>query len=219
MNLPVFIVGGGGHTKVLINVLRLRSMKILGITETDSTRIGTDVLGISVLGNDDVLSGYAPESLLLVNGVGSIHLPKARMAVFEKFKEKGFTFATVIHPAAVVAADVVLGEGAQIMAGAVIQPGSRIGMNTIVNTNVSVDHDCLIGNHVHLSPGVTLSGGVHIGDVVHLGTGATVIQGVTIGRNSLVGAGSVVVTDVPENAEFVGVPARKKSRILNEAGT
>jgi sugar O-acyltransferase (sialic acid O-acetyltransferase NeuD family) len=210
MNLPIFIVGGGGHAKVLIDMLRLRSMKILGITDTDSIRIGNDVLGISVLGNDEVLSGYAPESLLLVNGVGSIHLPKTRMTVFEKFKERGFTFATVIHPAAVVAADVVLGEGVQIMAGAVIQPGSRIGMNTIVNTKASVDHDCLIGNHVHLSPGTTLSGGVHIGDVVHLGTGATVIQGVTIGRNSLIGAGSVVVTDVPDNAEFAGVPAKKK---------
>lgn len=209
MNLRVLIVGGGGHAKVLIEALRLCSITILGFIDADTAKIGTEVSGIRVIGDDKAVSGYKPETLLLVNGIGSVHLPKTRTAVFEKFKAMGFAFATVIHPSAVVASDVVLGEGVQIMAGAVIQPGSTIGMNTIVNTRASVDHDCIIGDHVHLSPGVTLSGTVRIGDGVHLGTGATVIQGVTIGKNSLVGAGSVVLTDLPDDVEVAGVPARK----------
>ena len=208
MNPTVLIIGGGGHARVLIDVLRLQSVAILGITDADTSRMGSNVLGIRVLGTDTVISEFAPESVQLVNAIGSIHLPKGRRAVFEKFKDMGFRFVTVIHPSAVVASDVVIDEGAQIMAGAVIQPGSRIGMNTIVNTRASVDHDCVIGNHVHLAPGVTLSGGVRVGDTSHLGSGATVIQYVTIGSNSVVGAGSVVVTDVPDNAEFAGVPAR-----------
>jgi UDP-perosamine 4-acetyltransferase len=210
MSLPVLIVGGGGHAKVLIEVLRLLSKKILGIFELDPTRINQDVLGIHVIGTDEMISGYAPTSLQLVNAVGSVQITKVRKNVFDKFKESGYTFATVIHPSAVVASDVILGEGAQIMAGVVIQPGSTIGMNAIVNTKTSVDHDCFIGDHVHLSPGVTLSGSVRVLDGSHIGTGATIIQGITIGRNSLIGAGSVVVNDVPANAEFVGVPARKK---------
>jgi sugar O-acyltransferase (sialic acid O-acetyltransferase NeuD family) len=209
MRLPVLIIGGGGHTKVLIEALKLRSITILGIIDADSSKIGADVSGIRVIGDDSALSAHGPETLQLVNGIGSVHVPKIRINVFNKFKAKGFTFATVIHPSAVVASDVVLGEGVQIMAGAVIQPGSTIGMNTIVNTSGSVDHDCLIGSHVHLSPGVTLSGGVRIGDAVHLGTGATVIQGVTIGKNSLVGAGSVVINDIPSDTEVMGVPAKK----------
>jgi sugar O-acyltransferase (sialic acid O-acetyltransferase NeuD family) len=209
MNLPVLIIGGGGHAKVLIEALRLRSVTILGIIDADYSKIGTEVSGIRVIGDDSVLSAHTPEALHLVNGIGSVHVPKLRMTVFEKCKATGFTFATVIHPSAVVASDVVLDEGAQIMAGAVIQPGCTIGSNTIVNTNASVDHDCVIGNHVHLSPGVTLSGGVTIGDTVHVGSGATVIQGVTIGKNSFVGAGSVVVTNIPGNAEVMGVPAKK----------
>ncbi|OGW33616.1 MAG: sugar acetyltransferase [Nitrospirae bacterium GWC2_56_14] len=210
MNLPVLIVGGGGHAKVLIEALRLSSAAILGIIDADPAKIGTDVLGIHVIGDDTVISQYAPDSIRLVNALGSVHLPKARKAVFEKFKEKGFTFATIVHPSAVVASDAALGEGAQIMAGAIIQPGSRIGMNTIVNTKASVDHDCLIGDHVHLSPGVTLSGDVRIDNGVHIGTGATVIQGITIGANSLVGAGSVVIADVPAEIRVLGAPARKR---------
>jgi UDP-perosamine 4-acetyltransferase len=209
MTLPVLIIGGGGHAKVLIEALKLRSTTILGIIDADSTRVGTEVSGIRIIGDDSVLSGYKAEKVLLVNGIGSVKVPKTRSSVFEKFRVQGFSFATVIHPSAVVATDAVLGEGVQIMAGAVIQPGSDIGANTIVNTNASVDHDCVIGNHVHLSPGVTLSGEVHIGSTVHIGTGATVIQGVKIGNNSLVGAGSVVVHDVSNDTEVVGIPAKK----------
>lgn len=215
MSLPVLIVGGGGHAKVLIEALRLRSVPILGILDADSAKIGREIFGIRVLGNDDIVSGYAPEALELVNAIGSIHLPKGRKKVFETFKRKGFTFTTVVHPSAVLASDVVLGEGAQIMAGAVIQPCTRIGRNTIVNTRASVDHDCLIGDHVHISPGVTLSGDVRVEDCVHIGTGATVIQGVTIGKNSLVGAGAVVVRNIPEEAQVTGVPARENKFTKN----
>jgi sugar O-acyltransferase (sialic acid O-acetyltransferase NeuD family) len=212
MNLPVLIMGGGGHAKVLIDTLRLRSARIIGITEADPMKHGTEVLGVRVIGDDKTISEHAPGTLLLVNGIGSVNLPKAREAVFEKFKEKGFTFATVVHPSAVVAPDVVLGEGCQIMAGAVIQPGSRIGMNTIVNTKASVDHDCIISDHVHISPGVTLSGGVTIGRMAHIGTGATIIQGIRIGHNCLVGAGAVVLTDTADDSVVMGSPAKAVQR-------
>ncbi len=209
MNPPVIIIGAGGHAKVLIEALRLRSVRILGITDPDPTKTGTEILGVRVMGDDTVIGGYSAGSLHLVNGLGSVDIPKRRKDVFETFKAKGFAFATVVHPSAVVASDVVLGEGAQVMAGAVIQPGSRIGRNSIVNTNASVDHDCVIGDHVHLAPGVTLSGSVRIGDCVHVGTGATIIQEVTIGPDSVIGAGSVVLTDVSEKTQFIGVPARR----------
>jgi len=210
MSLPVIIMGGGGHAKVLIEALRASGVTILGITDADPAKHNTLIMGIPVLGDDAAVAHHRPENIHLVNGMGSVNVPQARTALFERFKGQGYTFITVVHPSAVIASDVSLGEGSQIMAGAVIQPGSTIGMNTIVNTKASVDHDCIIGNHVHISPGVTLSGDVRIGDGVHLGAGATVIQGIAIGRNSLIGAGSVVVTAVPENTVFVGVPARHR---------
>jgi sugar O-acyltransferase (sialic acid O-acetyltransferase NeuD family) len=209
VNLPVLIVGGGGHAKVLIEALRLRSITILGIIDADAAKIGTEVSGIRIIGDDKAISGYKTEALLLVNAIGSVHLPKTRTDVFEKFKAKGYTFATIVHPSAVVASDVALGEGAQIMAGVIIQPGCAIGANVIVNTRASVDHDCLIGDYVHIAPGVTLSGGVKVGSGVHIGTGATIIQGVVIGQDSVIGAGSVVTANFPSDAEVVGAPAKK----------
>jgi sugar O-acyltransferase (sialic acid O-acetyltransferase NeuD family) len=209
MSLPVIILGGGGHAKVLIEALRASNVTITGITDADPLKLRAAVMGIPVLGNDGIVDRQPPESIQLVNGIGSVNIPRTRTELFERFKARGFAFATIVHPSAVIASDAVLGEGAQMMAGAVIQPGCRIGMNSIVNTNATIDHDCEIGDHAHLSPGVTLSGGVRIGTGTHVGTGATVIQGIVIGKNCLVAAGAVVVANVPDGASVAGVPAKE----------
>lgn len=209
MKRPVIIVGAGGHAKVVIDMLQVSSVEIIGVSDSDPDKHGTYVLGIPVIGNDEVISQYKPEQIFLVNGIGSVGLPMVRTAIFNEFKKLNYSFVTVIHPSAIVASDVILGEGVQIMAGAIIQPGCNIESNSIINTSTSVDHDCYIGLHVHLAPGVILSGGVGIGDGVHVGTGAVIIQGVQIGRDSIVGAGAVVINHVAENVKVIGVPARE----------
>ena len=120
----------------------------------------------------------------LVNGLGSVGNTELRAGIYYKFKKLGYSFCQVIHPTAILAKDCILGEGVQVMAGVVVNTGTRIAADSIINTGAVVDHDCVIGSHVHIAPGATLSGGVHVGDGSHIGTGATVIQGVSIGSRS-----------------------------------
>lgn len=212
MNLPVIIVGCGGHAKVLIEALELMEIKVIGVTDIDENLYGKGILGVPVIGNDEVLINYPPDQIKLVNGIGSINSNKRRRELFQSFKGKGFSFQEVIHPRAYVSATAKLGEGVQILPGAVVQVGSEIGENTIINTSASVDHDCLIGNNVHIAPGATISGGAVIEDGVHVGAGATVIQQVRIGEGGLIGAGAVVINNVPRGHLAVGVPAVIKDK-------
>lgn len=203
------ILGAGGHARVLADLLLGQNQQIAGFLDPDTSLWGTDWRGIPILGGDENLAHYSAHTHDLVNGVGSAGYPELRRAVFERYREAGYKFPYLVHARATVAIDVKPGEGCQIMAGAVVQTGTVIGRNVIVNTGACVDHDCCIGDHAHISPGATLSGGVRVGENTHIGTGATVIQGIQVGRNSLVAAGAVVIRDVPDGATVAGVPAKE----------
>lgn len=205
---PVIILGAGGHSRVLIDILKSNDIPIEGITDPDSNLHGKRVMGVPVIGGDHFVLEYQPDSILLVNGLGLIKQNSKRRQIYEFFNGQNYRFLNVIHPRAVLASDVEIAEGVQIMAGAVVQTATSVGANTIINTMSGIDHECQIGSHVFIAPGVTISGGVTIGDDVFIGAGATVIQGVRIGKNSMVAAGAAVTCDVPEGVTVMGVPAK-----------
>lgn len=201
---PVAVLGGGGHSRVVLDVLRAMSRVIHGVIDPKATIALGD--GVRLLGPD--LGSIDPAECDLALGVGSVGTgernPRPRM--FAEGKAAGFHFVTLRHPSVIVAQDVEVGEGTQIMAGSVVQPGVVLGRNVIINTSASIDHDCHIGDHVHVAPGVVLSGGVVIEEGAHLGTGAIVIQGIRIGAGAMIGAGAVVTQTVPAGARVT--PAR-----------
>jgi UDP-perosamine 4-acetyltransferase len=203
---PVILIGGGGHAKVVASTLLELKIPILGFTDPEASR--STLFDIPRLGDDQAILRHPADEIWLAQGLGSIRPSAHRAEVFERFKSLGYSFITLIHPAAIVAMDVEIGEGSVIFAGAVVQAGTRIAANTILNTRCSVDHDCVIGSHVHISPGATLSADIHAEAGCHIGVGSTCIQGIRIGENALVGAGSVVLRNVPPGRHVFGVPAR-----------
>ena len=77
-----------------------------------------------------------------------------------------------------------------------------------MNTGASVDHECVLGDYVHIAPNATLCGQVKVGEGTMIGVGVSVVQCVTIGKWCKIGAGAVVLSDVPDGATVVGVPGR-----------
>lgn len=205
----IILLGGGGHSRVLIDLIRgCSEYDIAGVLDSQVEK-GAKVSGIRVLGKDDMLTELFYTGVRDVCiAVGSIKDNSKRRMLYEKIKQIGFSVPALIHPKAVIAGDLQISEGVQIMAGAVIQTGSSIGENTIINTGAVIDHDNKIGRHVHICPGAVVSGGCVIDDGAFIGAGATVIQGIRIGKNAIIAAGSVVINDVPDNSTVIGVPAK-----------
>lgn len=204
----VVLIGAGGHGRVLLEALRSRGVEVAGFVAPS----GGDGIAVPRLGDDEWLMARAPSEYVLVNGVGSTASTKARAAVFERYRSAGFRFLTVVHRTAIVADDAELGEGTQVMAGAIVQTAVKTGPNVLVNTGAQLDHDCSVGAHSHIAPGAVCSGSVRIGEGVHLGVAAVVVQGITIGASALIGAGSVVIRPVAEGAVAYGNPAREVKR-------
>lgn len=204
--IPLLVVGSGGHAKVVIDAAQASGRyDVVGVLAEQPEALGGDVLGVPVVRGSEALDRPEYRTCAVVVAIGD---NEARERVAKQLEEAGRVFATIIHPSAQLAADVVFGEGTVIFAGAVANPGTRIGRHVIVNTCASVDHDGRIEDFAHISPGAALAGGVRIGPGAHVGIGASVIQNVTIGAWSIVGAGAAVIDDLPDGVVAAGVPAR-----------
>ena len=208
MTSEVLIVGAGGHAGVVADALLASGQRVRGFIDSSPQKHGTRILGLPVLGGDEVLDSLSPTEVRLANGIGSAGVMDARYRVYTAAVSRGFTFVSVRHPSAVVASSAVLGAGSQVLARAVVQPFAKVGENSIVNTGAIVEHDVIVGAHSHISPGCVLAGQVTVGERVHVGVGAVVIQGVDVAERSLVAAGAVVVDNVVAGTRVMGVPAR-----------
>jgi len=212
VSLPVVLLGCGGHAAVLAAVLRLQARTILGASTPSPEVLNALPADIALLGNDSQILAYPPTEIQLINGVGSSGVIAARQAVFAYFKTHGYGFAQVCHPSASVDHAVQLGEGCQVLAGAVLVHNAMLGDNVLINSRALIEHDCIIGAHSHVASGALLCGGCEIGAAVHVGAGATLIQGVTVGNGAVIAAGAVVTRSVPEFVLVAGVPAQIKKQ-------
>jgi sugar O-acyltransferase (sialic acid O-acetyltransferase NeuD family) len=211
MKLPLIMLGAGGHARVLHALAIAADHLVIGLCDPELTAKGeTHWNGIPVLGGDEALQDIDPTSTGLINGIGQLVGSQLRERIYTRMRSAGFHFPPLIHPSAWVAPDVTLDDGVQVMAGAIVQPGCSIGSNTILNTRAGVDHDCIIGAHVHVAPGATLCGGVQVDDGAFIAAGAVLIQSLHIGARAIVGAGSILTRSLPEGQTCIGAANRLK---------
>ncbi len=102
--------------------------------------------------------------------------------------------------------------------GIEIHPGATIGRRLVIDhgTGVVIGETAEIGNDVLIYQGVTLGGTGKdvgkrhptIGNNVMISSGAKVLGPFKVGDNARIAAGAVVLSEVPEGATVVGVPAK-----------
>lgn len=198
------ILGGSGHGKVIADTAELSGWSdIFFFDDIWPSRtfngkwkiVGTSVHLLQRL--------HEFEGAVVAIGNNAIRYEKNKILL-----QHGATLATLVHPAATVSTYATIGAGSVVFAGAVINAGACVGLGGILNTACSIDHDCVLADSVHISPGARLAGGVMVGDRAWVGIGACVKQMTSIGADAIVGAGAAVVSDVVEGITVVGVPAR-----------
>lgn len=209
----VIIIGASGHARVIADIIKCSGDDVIGFLDD---RDPSTFPGLKVLGRTSEVQKFIASGVLFIIGIGD---NRTRKIMAER--QHDLHYYTAIHPSAVIASDVVIGEGTVIMANAVVNTGSEIGSHCIINTSATVDHDNQLDDYVHLSPGVHLSGTVSIGNGSWLGTGAVVCNNVNICGSCVVGAGAVVIKDISEAGVYKGVPAKMSAnitKILREGG-
>ena len=192
----VLLQGGGGHAKVVLDVLLSEGIIVPALVDAKFTG---DVFGVPRMKEYDPT--FERDAFVIV-AIGDNVI---RKQVAELTKHR---FTNAIHRSAIISSSVAMGSGNMILHGVIVQAQSMIGNHVIINTGAQVDHDCVVEDYAHIAPRVVLCGNVSVGEGTLIGAGATVIPGKKIGKWATIGAGAVVVTDIPDFAVAVGNPAR-----------
>ncbi len=205
----LILLGAGGHATVLAEILQLAGEPLPDLCAPHPPTPGL-LANLSYLGNDEAAEQHDPDTVRLVNGLGSSANTSARAEIFQRFRAAGYHFAGVHHPSAIISPSAHTGEGLQALAGSLINSEARLGDNVLINSHAVIEHHGEIGNHCHIASSAVLCGDCQLAAGVHVGAGAVVKQGVRIGIGAVIAAGAVVIADVPAHTLVAGVPARIK---------
>lgn len=202
MKSQAFIVGTGGHARVVGAGLRLLGIEIVGLIDLEFGGGEEVICGAPVIGNLEELSRLAADQYDAYVAIGDNF---NRKTIVSQLLAAGYQLPALIHPDSCLEFRVRVGEASCVCMGANIATEVRIGRGVIVNTGTLVDHEGDIADFVHLAPGVSIAGRVSIGEGTFIGLGARVADRLSIGREAIIGAGSVVLKDVPDGEKIVGV--------------
>lgn len=201
----LYIIGAGGHAKVVGEIAELNGYNNLAFIDKDwPNKKNCEHWKI-----ESSFENFLSLSLETFEYIVAIGDNYKRISTIKEMESSNGKLITLIHPSALVSKYSSIGPGTIVMAGATINPFCNIGTGCIVNTNASIDHDCMLESGVHISPGAHLAGQVSVSFNTWIGLGASIIQDCKIGNNVIIGAGSTVINNVSDNTKVVGSPARE----------
>lgn len=201
---PLIVIGAGVHAVSVANVALSAGYKIHHFA--DKNKSGLELLGYKIIGDIGDLKDIDSYSFGIAVGDNAM-----RERIYNELiaKYPSLHFPTLIHQSATVCLFSSIGYGTVVMPNAVIGPNTKVGKFCLINTQASIDHDCVMLDYSSLAPSSVTGGTVQIGIRSALSIGATIKHGLKIGNDCVVGANSYLNKDLPNNQVAYGTPAKQ----------
>lgn len=213
----IVIYGASGHAKMIVDIiLKNNDYNLIGFIDSYKP-VNSAVYGYKIIGNLDSLSVLIKKFNIegIVIGIGDNDL---RLSIYRSIKKIApkIEFVPIVHPSAILAEDILVPEGAVLMAGTIVNANAKLGKFCLLNTKASLGHDSVMSDFSSLSSGVTIAGNVTIGFCSSICLSASVSQGITIGDHTIIGGASLVLKSIGDFKLAYGVPIHtEKDRTLD----
>jgi hypothetical protein len=161
----IILWGGTGQAKVIRPIIEYYGSKVVAVFDDTPSLLppfSDTPLYIGWMGFQKwILDNPNHAEIGFCITIGNPH-GRVRVSLHERLIAEGLQAITIAHPSAQIAPNASIGEGCQLMAGAIVNPEAQLGRQCIINTKASVDHECVLDDGVELAPGETLCGVVNL---------------------------------------------------------
>jgi sugar O-acyltransferase (sialic acid O-acetyltransferase NeuD family) len=196
----IVVIGAGTGGTIVYDILSRDSSKNVVYFYDDNLK-GESIFGIPILdkiNSKTIIESYNRnefDSVIVTLGSNVDFKDK----IYQELKSANLKFTNAIHPSAIVAYGVNLGQGNVVAANVVIGAFTSLGENNIFSSSCVIEHHNTVGISNSFGPNVVTSGTVKIGNKILFATGIFIEPYLTIGNNSIISSGSIITSDVKDN--------------------
>lgn len=205
MKKPVVLFGLGDLAAVAaVYFTEDSDYEVVAFTVNQQYLTTTSFEGRPVVPFEQVEQIYPPDRFAMFVAMGYKRVNRARAAVYDACKQKGYELVSYIHSRVRRWGNVLIGENCLILDGNQINPFVRIGNDVLIWSGCHIGHHTEIGDHCFLCPRVVLPGNVKVGAYTFIGANVTIRDSITIAPHCFLGAGSVILKDTQEKGVYRG---------------
>lgn len=199
----IIIWGSSGHGMAVLDLVNNIQFNVFSFLDENKKAKSINKLKL-IKGKKNILSFFKKKNIikkfLYVVAIGSSQ--KKRLKIHNYLKRNGLNVPLLVHKTAYISKTAKINDGTQIFANTNVGPNTVIGESCIINNNSNVDHDCKIGDGVHIAPGAILCGEVKIGNNTLIGANSTILPCIKVGSNCIIGAGTIVTKNIKSGTVY-----------------
>jgi sugar O-acyltransferase (sialic acid O-acetyltransferase NeuD family) len=177
--------------------------------------------GLPVTPFEEVQTLYPPSQFKMLIAIYANGMNKLRAEKYHQAKEKGYTLITYIHPQAIVAPNLVIGDNCFIGEGVICRPFLTIGNNVILMSGSFIGHHTVIKDHCFIGSRAVVMGAVTMEPRCFVGPNATILEAVKVAAECLIGGGVVLQENTKEKEVYKAqapvrgaLPSDKMARLV-----
>jgi sugar O-acyltransferase (sialic acid O-acetyltransferase NeuD family) len=185
--------------------------EVVAFTVDRRYRESETLLGLPVVAAETLTDTHPPAAFAMFVGISYSSANRSRAAVYVRFKQLGYHFATYVNShSSVLTKD--LGENVLVMDNVTIQASTKVGNDVIFAPNAMVCHDCEVHDHVYVGPGACLCGYNVVGEYSVIGACAVIAPRVHLGKENLIGVGARILSSTGDDEAYL-TSATPKSKM------
>lgn len=207
MILAIYGTGGSGREVYEIaSAIDPEHERWERIVFVDDVTDARELYGSEIMTFEELASRFSPEEAEFLVAVGE---PSSRELLFNRASERGYGFATIVHPSAFVSPSARLGRGVFVKMQSIISTEAVLEDNVFVQSNALIGHDVRVGRHTQVSAYTHIAGHATLGERCYLGVRASVREECLMGDDVVLAMGAVVMEKrVPSRVLAMGNPAK-----------
>lgn len=208
----IVIFGTGQFAKTTTSYFaRYTNYEVVAYIDSEKKKKYFEGSDVPILSPAEFLKNYPPEKYKMFIGVGYTEMNEVRSKLYSKYKARGYTFVSFIHPNVEWWDNTTIGENTFIFENNVVQQNVSIGNNVTLWSGNHIGHDSQILDNVWITSHVVVYSNVKIGKNCFIGSNVNIRDGIDIGEYSFVGAGCNVWNTAVNYSVFLVKPTKPSS--------